>query len=276
MKPFDLRLCSALAAVALAGSAQSHNISGDDWLSEPGIPAGGNGTSVAVNQAGLPGNMSGNITLAGITSLSFSPGTVNPGYELLSQLPNCPQPPQSAGAICFAGDRYAWSGGGGEETVDLIAGYSTAPASVSPLPTAAALTSTQFNGPFNELPVLTVLFGYGDGNPNDTTDCTKYSGQTASLTVNNVTYKAANPCSLQGGDPSVPTAGPGDLTFINGVLQAGTGVGWTESTAVAAPEVDLGSAASGLTLMLGGILVLRGRTTGASTRYSVARERLEV
>jgi hypothetical protein len=270
MKSLDLLLCSALAAVALAGSAQSHNISGDDWLSEPGIPTGGDGTSVAVNQAGLPGNMSGNITLAGINYLSFSPGTVDPGYELLSQLPNC-----SMGVTCFAGDRYAWSGGGGEETVDLIAGYTTASASVYPLPTAAALTSTQYNGPFNELPVLTVLFGYGDGNPNDTTDCANYSGQTASLTVNNVTYKAANPCSLKGGDPSFPTAGAGDLTFVNGVLQAGTGVGWTESTAVAAPELDPGSAATGLTLVVGGILVLSART-GSSKTYAVVRERSAV
>jgi hypothetical protein len=273
MKSLDLLLCSALAAVALAGSAQSHNISGDDWEPLPaGLPATGNGTSVVVDQAGFPGNSAGNISLAGITSLSFSPGTVAPGYGIESQLPNCTT---GGGVLCFAGDRYTWVGGGGLEAVELIAGYSTAPASLDPLPTASALTSTQFSGPFNNLPVLTVLFGYGDGNAGDITNCANYSGQTASLTVNNVTYKAANPCSLKGGDPSFPTAGAGDLTFVNGVLQAGTGVGWTESTAVAAPELDPGSAATGLTLVVGGILVLSART-GSSKTYAVVRERSAV
>jgi hypothetical protein len=98
--------------------------------------------------------------------------------------------------------------------------------------------------------------------------------------VNHITYKATNPCSLKGdpgptGDGTEPgflTAGPGDLTFVNGVLQAGTGVGWSESTAVAAPEMEIESAASGLALFLGGILVLRGRSHG-SEKYSVVRER---
>ncbi len=259
MKSLNLRLCSTLATLALAGSAESHGISGDDWVDSG---AGGTGTSVVVTHAVLPGQTS----LAGITSLSFSPGTTMAPYEIFSQLPNC-----ALGFECFAGAQYNWSGGGGEETVDLIAGYSTSPASVDPLPTAAPLTSAHYNGPFNDLPVLTVLFGYGY--PDQA--CDSFSGQTASLTVNNVTYKATNPCSLKGvpgPNPPFLTAGAGDLTFINGVLQAGTGVGWTKSTAVAAPEIDPGSSASALTLFLGSVLVLRARTS-ARKKQSVARER---
>jgi hypothetical protein len=74
--------------------------------------------------------------------------------------------------------------------------------------------------------------------------------------VNGNTYTAKNACQL--------ASGTGDLVFKDGVLEAGSGVGWTlTSTSTAqAPELDSASAAGGLTLLLGSLLVVRGRRPG--------------
>jgi len=96
-----------------------------------------------------------------------------------------------------------------------------------------------------------VSFNYADGFGG--------AGETASLTVNNVTYTAKNPGALN--DTT------GVFEFIGGVLQnvANYATTWTTSTGggggggggtMNAPEIDPASATSALTLLAGGIAIM--------------------
>jgi hypothetical protein len=229
MKLENFFLPGLLSSLVICGSASSHNISGDGWnglLSSTGSYFWGTGTSISVNPQALPEG----ISLAGITSLSFSPGTgaSNPAtgsYEINTRVNN-------NNPFYETADEWEWSGAQNvdAQAVDLI---------------ATSLTGASM---LKDAPVLTVSVGYADAG----FGCTSIVGEIASVSVNGVTYTAKNPCSL--------ASGSGDLTFIDGVLKPGTGIGWTESTSsVSAPEIDPRSAVAGLGILLGGLMVLRGR-----------------
>jgi hypothetical protein len=214
----SVQILPGIISLALCGTAAAHGISGDNWNDTGAVGAG---TTVTVNPAALPEG----ISLAGIRSLSFSPGTASSSYEVLSQLIEPADQPTATA------DEWRW-GGPPDEAVSL---------------TATSLTGQSI---LSNAPELTVSFGYGDS-PLPSQDCGNYAGQTASLTVNGNIYTAKNPCQL--------VSGTSDLVFVKGVLQAGTGVGWTLTSTTQAPELDSACAAGGLTLLLGSLLVLRGR-----------------
>jgi hypothetical protein len=156
--------------------------------------------------------------LGSITALSFAPGTGVPGYSIAT-LNNLTE--------------YAFGGSVAVPNEQTI---------IDPVPVTSGTTST-----------FSVQFNYADtfGGP----------AETASLTVNDTTYTAKNPGALS--DTT------GVLTFVNGVLQgAANYVGsWTETTSggggnpgggMSAPEIDPASAISALTLLAGGLAILRG------------------
>jgi hypothetical protein len=175
------------------------------------------------------------ISLAGITSLSFSPGTgasnpVNSSY-VVESLVNWIDPEPW--------DLYQW----GTSSLNLQ---------------GVVLQASSFSN----ASVLTVSVGYSDFDA-AADACGSVVGETASVTVNGNTYTAKNPCQL--------AAGTGDLVFKDGVLEAGSGVGWKLTSTARAPELESASAAGGLTLLLGSLLVLGGRRTDRVLDASVRR-----
>jgi len=228
-----------LASLALSATATAHNITVNSWSL---TSAGGTGTSVTMDPIALPEG----ISLAGVTSLSFSPGTgasnpVNTPYSVLTL---------ATGAFPAIYDQaslqYQWAKSAAVvQTVELY-----------------ALSSTG-ESQFKNAPVLMVDVGYGDSSSDPGFSCSSIVGETASVTVNGNTYTAKNPCQL--------TSGSGDLKFVKGVLQAGYGVGWTETsgtTTTTAPEMDAASAAGGLTFLVGSLLVLRDRRRNGRRRVA--------
>jgi hypothetical protein len=233
-------LTGIFVSAALCGGAVAHGISADGWdpiQTSPGVFLGGTGTTVSVNPAALPEGLS----LAGITSLSFTTGTgpLNPAnnpYEVLTLADQIGMDPLGTTA-----DEWLWNGTGANT------------------PQAVTLFATSLSGApmLTNAPVFTIGVGYQDTSNN----CADVGGAIASITVNGNTYTAKNPCAL--------AAGPGDLKFVDGVLQAGYGVGWTESSGVAkAPEINVEFAGGAVTLLLGGLLVLRGRPRGTNARFA--------
>lgn len=188
------RLVLGILACALYGAAYAHGISIDAWgPADPSNPTY-SGTSVVLDPSALPQG----ISLTGISSLSFSTGstTLN-SYQIASTLPGEPTDPA---------DGYVW-GNVVYENDAVTDGIQVALLACGTAPCQ-----------FTASPTLTIAFGYGDFSAG----CGDEVGETASVSVNGKTYQATNPCSL--------SSGAGDLTFQNGVLEAGSGVGWTETT----------------------------------------------
>jgi hypothetical protein len=243
------QMVPGIVTLALCGTAAAHNISADGWV---GADApNGTGTSVTINPSVAPNGTSvvlpEKISLAGITSLSFSPGTEFSTYEVLTRATLINNPDYATA------DEWEWFSG------QSLNDYGVAE--------AVSLTATSLNGApmLRNAPELTVSVGYGDEDHPKGQNCSLYyAGENASVTVNGNTYTAKNACAL---------TGSGDLVFVNGVLKAGTGVGWTLTSTARAPELESASAAGGLTLLLGGLLVLGGRR-GASVGYPEQRTTL--
>ena len=182
MKLINHLALTFLAALALCGTAAGHTIVNDSWAI---ISGNMTGSSVVLKPKALPEN----ITLAGISSLSFSTGSPLNTYFIGSTIPNEPT---------FPAIEYFYNY---DVQVFLIA-----------------------STPINASPSFTIGFGYADY-----PSCAAEAGQTASVTVNGTTYTAKNPCGL--------ASDSGDLTFVNGVLQAGTGVGWTVSPSLSGTTI---------------------------------------
>jgi hypothetical protein len=213
MKSIDVLLLGALSSAVLCGGANARGILVDAWQQ---VGSAGSGTSVSVNPASLPVGP----PLAGITTLSFAPGTNLPGY-----------------LVATLGSLTEYAFGAKPPGADPFVDQMNEQVVVDPL------SASKFS----------VAFNYADtfGGP----------AETASLTVNDTTYTAKNPGALS--DTT------GVLTFVNGVLQgAANYVGsWTETTSggggnpgggMSAPEIDPASAISALTLLAGGLAILRG------------------
>jgi hypothetical protein len=224
--------------------------------------------------------------LAGFTSLSFSPGyTANvnsyTAYETDSPGPGGYQAGFATAYVWDPGATFNASGGG---TVALPAftSFQFAPAGVGPDPAP--------NSPANLAAVLvtpysaqgatgfTIAFDYVQTSMIANgglvvTDLSTCAGAPATITVNNTTYTAANPC--KSGDVAFDFL-KGSLhdSIVGGLLgSSGNGVpnapesglpsGWSCSgqgcAAAVAPEIDTASAASALTLLMGVVAILRAR-----------------
>jgi hypothetical protein len=175
--------------------------------------------------------------------LSFTTGVgpLNPAnnpYEVLTRADQINMDPLGTSA-----DEWLWNGPGAFA------------------PQAVTLFASTLTGAAQSInaPVLTIGVGYQDYGDGGSGSCTHVAGQIASITVNGTTYTATNPCAL--------ASGSGDLKFVDGVLQAGSGVGWTESVAKA-PEMSGESIGVGVTLLLGGLLVFRSRRRGATRAFA--------
>jgi hypothetical protein len=209
-----------LVAALVFGTAHARkSVSIDNW---PGTGTGPHTGDTITADASNP-LFSGSLP-NGISSLILAPGLTDPtaSYEEF-QNPNGP------------GDMYLWARG--ESTAN---------------PMTEQIIVLPGNPGSNE---LTVEFNY---DANDASGC---AGEVAALTINLTTYRAPTPCVAGGLNANGSSGGFEESLFQfttnNGHVQLQMlPSGWS---AVSAPELDASSAFAGLTLLLGGVLVARGR-----------------
>jgi hypothetical protein len=222
-----------MLAVAAYAPAHARSISYDSWSGPNGT---GTGNSISFDAANpLPYGLLAD----GVTSLVLAPGigSSSAPYSFFdnSNLVNQSTFPPPKG------DMFVWKG---------------TDATGQPADEQIVLTTSS-----NQ---LVIQFNY------DAADAAVCSGQFATLAINHVTYKAGSPC---GAGTVVGGSGAGvDITGFNSsqfvfdtsstkVQLEALPSGWN---AVAAPELDPRSSVSALTLLFGGLAVLRARRSAAS------------
>lgn len=230
MRLTRLQYAGIIAATLACSAANARGILIDNWTPTPaGNFTDSTSATVDFTNAALFGG-----TLAGISALSFSPGTLTPGFTIATIESNQIE--------------YAFGGSVGMPSEQVI---------IVPIGASAG-----------SVPSFDLSFGYDfDGGVTGTPS--GGTGETASLSINGVTYTANNPANLSETNGVFHIVG-GAIENMSAIL-----TGWTSSAAgggggggtVSAPEIDPASAGSALTLLAGGLIVL-----ASSTRRKVARK----
>jgi hypothetical protein len=216
--------CAALG-LTFCMTAAARSISYDDWTANGGTFSG---SSATLDPSVLPyGQLPSQVT-----SLIFNPGASASQYRIITDanLPPADFP------FLAKGDAYVWNATdsqGEPNDQEFVLSLTSA---------------TSFSLTFND-------------------DAFSCKGDAAAFTLNGTTYRSGSPCSagmpLGTTDPSCPKCtgyNTSAFTFEvkNGAVQLDGAVpkGWS---VVSAPEIDVHSAASGLTLLAGFIAIVLGR-----------------
>ena len=183
-------------------------------------------------------------SLTGVSSLSFSAGELGNGYY-------------GVGLMIY-GDLAAYNWGDTANPFQQVL--------LQPYYPSDTLGGYQGFPPYNlgtgPTSEFALTFNYATGD-------TALANQTASATVNGITYTAEDPVALNpypysgSADPFIGLE-PDVLVFKGGVLQNSEYVlthGWTKtkSTSVGAPEIDPASTMTSITVLSGGLAVLFSR-----------------
>jgi hypothetical protein len=222
-----LQYAAIIALTVACSAASARGILIDNWQpTPPGNFTNSTSATIDFTNTALFGG-----TLAGISALGFSPGTSTPGFTIATIESNQIE--------------YAFGGSVGMPSEQVII-----------IPFGASAGS---------VPSFDLSFGY-DSNGSVTGTASGGTGETASLSINGVTYTANNPGSLSETN--------GVFHIVGGVIENLSDIltGWTSSASsgggggggggggtMNAPEIDPASAASALTLLLGGLTILASR-----------------
>jgi hypothetical protein len=220
MRFTSLQYAGIIALTVACSAASARGILIDNWQpTPPGNSTNSTSATVDFTDTALFGG-----TLAGISALGFSPGTLTPGFTIATIESNQIE--------------YAFGGSVGMPSEQVII-----------IPFGASAGS---------VPSFDLSFGY-DGDGSVTGTASGGSGETASLKINGVTYTANHPADLSDTNGVFHIVG-GVIENLSDILTGWTsstdgGGGGT----VNAPEIDPSSAVSALTLLLGGLTILAGR-----------------
>jgi hypothetical protein len=213
--------CAALG-LTFCMTAAARSISYDDWTRNAGTFSG---TSATLDPSVLPyGQLPSQVT-----SLVLNSGAAVSQYRIITDA-NLPP------AFFGKGDAYIWN-------------------------------ATDSQGEPNDQQFMLKLTSASSFSLTFNDDAFSCAGHAASFTLNGTTYRSGSPCSagviVGTTDPSCPLCtgfNSSAFTFDvkNGTLQLDGAIpkGWS---VVAAPEIDVQSASSGLTLLAGFIAIALGR-----------------